>query len=306
MRKLSDSELFRKQLEELIINFESDLKKGDLRQRVLCLIPIFQKIKILGKSLISIKLSASARERILFYFRKYPFTVINGNELLIISGIQEWARRIRELRVQYGWNIVSGVTVKEIAETNEFPLLSHIKIDEMKTDDYILLSEDQDRDAAFRWNLAYKIRNMNLSVRSKILKYFNKNIGKHVTCEELRYVAKDRTEWARRVRELRTEYGWPIVTKQTGRPDLPIGIYLLESDRQYPEHDRNISDRIRRKVLRKDKYRCTVCNWSRSEWNPDDPRHLEIHHVIHHVMGGENIAENLKSICNICHDEIHS
>jgi hypothetical protein len=33
--------------------------------------------------------------------------------------------------------------------------------------------------------------------------------------EELKYLAKDKKEWARRVRELRTEQGWPIVTKKT-------------------------------------------------------------------------------------------
>ena len=47
-------------------------------------------------------------------------------------------------------------------------------------------------------------------------------------------------EWARRVRELRTEEGWPIVTRNSGRDDLAIGVYVLEEDRQTYEHDRSI------------------------------------------------------------------
>jgi len=27
---------------------------------------------------------------------------------MVISGIGEWARRIRELRIELGWNIISG------------------------------------------------------------------------------------------------------------------------------------------------------------------------------------------------------
>ena len=118
-------------------------------------------------------------------------------------------------------------------------------------------------------------------------------------------MAKDRTEWARRVRELRTEFGWPIVTKNTGRPDLDIGVYLLEADRQSPEHDRYIPDRIKREVLRRDRYECQNCGWSHEEWNRSDPRHLELHHIEHHVNGGENILENLLTLCIVCHDEIH-
>ena len=130
-------------------------------------------------------------------------------------------------------------------------------------------------------------------------------MGEKITGEELRYIAKDRSEWARRVRELRTEFGWPIVTKNTGRPDLEIGVYLLEADRQSPEHDRLIPDPVKREVLRRDKYKCKNCGWSHKEWNRSDPRHLELHHIQFHADGGQNIEENLLTVCTVCHDEIH-
>jgi hypothetical protein len=302
---MQDSEAIRKELLNLIINFEKELQSDDLREKVLSLIPCFHQLRDLGKSLISKETAKSARDRILYYFKKYPYTIIGGDELLVVSGIQEYTRRVRELKVQYGWSIVSGVTAGQMTNEDEFPI-DNIDISVMGPSDYILIGTVQDREAAHRWNIANVIRRENISVRDKILKFFRENVGKTITGEELRYVAKDRTEWARRVRELRTEFGWPIVTKNTGKPDLDIGVYLLEADRQSPEHDRHIPDRIKREVLRRDRYKCQKCGWSHEEWNRSDPRHLELHHIEHHAKGGENIAANLSTLCIICHDEIHS
>jgi len=299
-----NSEEIRKRLQKLLANFEQELKSDNLRNKVLALVPCFQHLRDLGKSLIPATIAKSARDRILHYFKKYPAAIISGDELLVISGIQEYARRVRELKVQFGWSIVSGMTAKQMAEENEFPL-PNIDTTSMGPSDYILLSVVQDRDAAHRWYLANEIRRENIAVRDKILKYLRTNVGQKVTGEELKYLAKDRSEWARRVRELRTEYGWPVVTQNTGRPDLEVGVYLLEADRQSPEHDRHIPDPVKREVLRRDNYKCTVCKWSHGEWNRSDPRHLELHHKKHHAKGGDNTESNLITVCTVCHDEIH-
>ncbi len=302
-RTQGDSESIRREVADLVRNFEAELRTGNLRSKVLALIPILHGLRNLGKSLIPAQYAAAARDRILYYLRQYPRTVINGDELLVVSGIQEYARRIRELRVQFGWAIASGVTVKEMGEdeAEEVPA----EFAGMHPDDYVLLSDVQDRDAAHRWHLANAVRKEPGSVREKILKYLRANVAKTVTNEELRYVAGDKTEWARRVRELRTEHGWPIMTKTTGRPELGIGAYVLEADRQSPEHDRDIPDDIRREVLRRDGYKCRKCSWSHKEWNPSDPRHLELHHIEHHARGGDNTEGNLKTLCTVCHDKLH-
>lgn len=302
-RKQVDPEVVRRRVEELIRNFESELRTEDLRPKVLALVPIFHGLRDLGKALIPSKYASAARDRILYYFRKYSRTVIAGNELLVVSGIQEYARRVRELRVQFGWAVASGVTIKEMREDEDAEVPNELKA--MKPSEYVLLNETQDRDAAHRWNVANTIRKESGSVRDKILKFLRANVGKGVTNEELRYVAGDKTEWARRVRELRTEFGWPIATKTTGRPELGVGIYVLQANRQISEHDRHIPDDIRREVLRRDGYRCQACNWSHDEWNPSDPRHLELHHIMHHAKGGANVKENLKSLCTVCHDKLH-
>jgi hypothetical protein len=299
-----NSEEIRLELQQLIINFEKELQSDGLREKVLALVPCFHQLRELGKSLIPSESAQSARDRILYYFQKYPQIIISGDELLVVSGIQEYSRRLRELKVEFGWSIVSGLTAKEMAHEDELSVRG-IDVSFMKPSDYLLLSIKQDRDAAHRWNLANVIRRKKSSVRDKLLEYFRNNVGKNITGEELRYVAKNSTEWARRIRELRTEYGWPIVTKNTGRPELEVGVYLLEADRQSPEHDRCIPDPVKRSVLRRDKYTCKKCGWSHKEWNRSDPRHLELHHIEHHVDGGGNTEENLLTVCTICHDEMH-
>jgi hypothetical protein len=301
---MPESEILRSRLEELIDNFKHELQGDDLRTKVIALIPAYKFLNKLGSSLIPID-SAAARDRILYYFRKYPFVVISKDEIMVIAGISEWARRLRELRVELGWSIISGTTAKEMAKEGEF-IIDGIDANEIKAHQYILTSQTQDKVAAYRWRVANHIRKTDLSVRNKLLEYFKKNIGDQISGEELRYVADEKTEWARRVRELRTEFGWQIATKTTGRPDLPVGFYVLESDRQAPEHDRKIPDPVRREVLQRDKYKCHSCGWSYEQWNPSDPRHLEAHHIKHHVKGGKNIAENLITLCNICHDKEHA
>lgn len=304
MRKNTDLQSQSGIIKKLIENFEKELQSQDLRRKVVALIPILHELRKLGKNLITADVASSARGRILHYFRKYPLVVISGDELFIISGIQEYARRVRELRVQFGWAIINGMTAKTMAEEGEFPV-SSINIKTMGPDDYILLSPREDKEAAYRWNVANEIRRKKAGVRDKLLEFFRKNVGKQISGEELRYLAKDRSEWARRVRELRTEFGWPISTKNTGRPDLGVGIYVLESNRQSPKHDRQIPDPIRAAVLRRDKYKCKSCSWTHGEWNPSDPRHLELHHIKDHAKGGVNTENNLMTVCTVCHDDIH-
>lgn len=249
--------------------------------------------------------ATSARDRLLAYFRKYPGIVISGDELLVVAGIGEWARRVRELRVQFGWRIVSGVMIRSMADEQDLDL-EGISIAKIRPDDYILVYAEQDKEAAYRWNQANSIRRDQLSVRDKILKFLRANVGKEVSGEELLYLASGKKEWARRVRELRTEFGWPISTKASGRPDLPIGVYLLEADRQAPEHDRSIPEAVRREVLLRDQHKCRSCGWHHGLWNPSDPRHLEVHHRQEHFKGGQNTASNLLTLCKVCHDEVHA
>lgn len=295
-----------REIKDLLKSFESVEKHGDLRDKVKALLPIFLKVRELGTTLIPNpdNLKLSARQRILIYFKEYPNQVISEHELALVAGISEWARRVRELRVQFGWKIVSGVTAEEMLSQEEFSDID-IDLSNLGPNDYIMLDTKQDKEAAYRWSVANDIRKNSKSVQDKIIEYLRKNVGKEITGEELRYVSNEKTEWARRVRELRTEKGWPITTRNTGRPELPVGIYVLEEDRQTPVHDRSISNKMRAEILTRDKHTCQNCNWNIKNWNKADPRFLEIHHIQHHSKGGKTNPNNLITVCNICHDEIH-
>ncbi len=111
---------------------------------------------------------------------------------------------------------------------------------------------------------------------------------------------------ARRTRELRTEEGWPVKTKQFGRPELSVGVYVLEEDKQAEPHDRHIPDSIRIEVLTRDQFRCRKCGWNTQDRRKEDPRQLlELHHLDYHSEGGSNTTDNLITLCNVHHDDVH-
>jgi hypothetical protein len=180
----------RESLVELLSDFEEPLKNKDVRQRVISLIPAFHALRKLGSSLLPARDGDSAIARIIAYLRRYPMKIIDGDELMVVSGIGEWARRVRELRVQLGWWIYSGVTFKQMAEETPedaaaIKELLGVDASKIKPDQYVLMRSEQDRTAAHRWNVSNEVRKKNISVKDKIIEYFRKNVGEEITGEEL-------------------------------------------------------------------------------------------------------------------------
>lgn len=281
-----------------------------LRERVSGLAPIIHAVRDIGSGLMPGH--SSGRSRILAYFRQFPGVVLPGDELFVIAGVDDWARRLRELRVEKGWPIYSGATFAQLREhdpeqLHEIEQVVGLQTDRLGPEQYVLLEDKQDQHAAAHWKLLKTLRNSDLSVQDRILELLKSNVGEPISGEQFRYVAGDASEWARRVRELRTEEGWPILTKMQGRPEIAVGSYMLAEAKQAPRHDRKISDSVRIAVLKRDEFRCRHCGWSRQDLSPDDPRKfLELHHVHEHVRGGENSEKNLVTLCNVDHDDVHA
>ena len=80
--------------------------------------------------------------------------------------------------------------------------------------------------------------------RGKLRAHFLANIGRVMDSDELRAVADNQSEWARRVRELRTEEGYLILT-HNDRSELKPGQYLLETPKPQPAFERAISKETR-------------------------------------------------------------
>jgi hypothetical protein len=63
-----------------------------------------------------------------------------------------------------------------------------------------------------------------IGAKTKLRDHFLSNIGRVMDSDELREASGNQSEWARRVRELRTEEGFQILT-HNDRSDLKPGQY---------------------------------------------------------------------------------
>lgn len=140
--------------------------------------------------------------------------------------------------------------------------------------------------------------------RALLRQHFLNNIGRVMDSEELRQVADNASEWARRVRELRTEEGYQILT-HNDRSDLKPGRYLLLDDKPIPAFARDISKETRAFVLDRNGFTCQMCGAVAGEPHPYDPMRttrLHIGHIIDKSQGGSDEPSNLRAICSICNE----
>lgn len=140
--------------------------------------------------------------------------------------------------------------------------------------------------------------------RAKLRSHFLANLGKVMESAELREVSGNISEWARRVRELRTEEGFQILT-HNDRSDLKPGQYLLETAKPQPAFERAISKETRAFVLDRNGFTCQMCGAVAGEPHPYDPTRktrLHLGHIIDKSMGGTDDATNLKAICSVCNE----
>jgi HNH endonuclease len=210
---------------------------------------------------------------------------VAGDELAEISGIQEWARRIRELRVQEGY------AIKELGSST-----------------YRLESAVPDAQQAAIWKRANVIRRQPGSGMERIAALLDASVGEVVTREQIDYVGKI-SEASRRVRELRDEHGWPI-DSHVDDPTLEPGEYRLMSNEPKDRRDplqRLYPEGLRQKVFERDDYTCQVCDRDRRKAQAagDSRFYLEVHHK---VAVADDLAEmapvernNLDNLITLCH-----
>lgn len=140
--------------------------------------------------------------------------------------------------------------------------------------------------------------------KAKLRAHFLANIGRVMDSEELRVIAENQSEWARRVRELRTEEGYQILT-HNDRSELKPGQYLLETPKPQPAFARAISKETRAFVLDRNGFTCQMCGAVAGEPHPyDTTRKTRLHlgHVIDKSMGGTDDPSNLRAICSVCNE----
>ena len=143
-----------------------------------------------------------------------------------------------------------------------------------------------------------------IGARTKLRNHFLGNIGRVMDTNELREVSGNQSEWARRIRELRTEEGYQILT-HNDRSELKPGQYLLENPVPQPAFERTISKETRAFVLDRNGFTCQMCGAVAGELHPYDlsrKTRLHIGHIIDKSQGGDDEPSNLRALCSICNE----
>ena len=143
-----------------------------------------------------------------------------------------------------------------------------------------------------------------LGSRAKLRAYILSNIGRVLESSELQEASGNASEWGRRIRELRNEEGYRILT-HNDRSDLKPGQYLLLDPKPVPAFERSISKELRAFVLDRNGFTCQMCGAVAGEPHPYDAARktrLQIGHIIDKTMGGKDEAGNLHAICSVCNE----
>ena len=141
--------------------------------------------------------------------------------------------------------------------------------------------------------------------KERIRQFFLANIGNVVTSIQVRDAAgASVSEWARRLRELRNDEHWPILS-HNDRADLKPNEYLLtEAPPPKPaiSFSRPISAKLRAEVLDRNGFTCQMCGLCPGEIDPDTGRKVRLHigHIKDKSLGGKDELANLQALCSSC------
>lgn len=144
--------------------------------------------------------------------------------------------------------------------------------------------------------------------KKKILDYFLANIGKVLESRDIQAASGGAVEWARRVRELRNEDGYQILSHKD-RADLKPNQYLLETDKRVLAFSRDISKETRARVLDRNGNTCQMCGLAAGDIDPFNPMRtvrLTMGHILDKSKGGDDSVNNLRALCTNCNEGIQN
>ncbi len=144
--------------------------------------------------------------------------------------------------------------------------------------------------------------------KALILDFLLEKVGIVVNSKQLQEASGGASEWARRVRELRDEQGYQILS-HNDRSDLKPGEYLLTSLKRVPAFKRGISKETRAFVLERNGHTCQTCGMAAGDEDPFKPNRtvrLTLGHIIDKSKGGEDTPGNLRAICSNCNEGLQN
>ena len=141
--------------------------------------------------------------------------------------------------------------------------------------------------------------------KERIRQFLRANVGRVVSATEIRdAVGSEVSEWARRLRELRDEEGWPI-RSHNDDASLKPGEYRLEADpplKKDVSFARNISAKLKAEVFDRNGFTCQMCGVTPGEIDPETGRKVRLHvgHIVDKSLGGADELSNLRTLCSSC------
>jgi hypothetical protein len=141
-----------------------------------------------------------------------------------------------------------------------------------------------------------------------ILEYFLGNIGRILESKDIQNASGGAVEWARRVRELRNEDGYQILTHKD-RANLKPNQYVLQTIERLPVLPRNISKETRAWVLERNGYTCQMCGVAAGDPDPlggNRTVRLTMGHIIDKSKRGDDTPQNLRAVCTNCNEGLQN
>ncbi len=141
-----------------------------------------------------------------------------------------------------------------------------------------------------------------------ILEFFLRNIGTVLESKDIQNASGGAVEWARRVRELRNEDGYQILSHKD-RASLKPNQYLMETIDRVPAFARGISKETRAWVLERNGYTCQMCGVAAGDSDPlggNRTVRLTMGHILDKSKGGDDTPQNLRAVCTNCNEGLQN
>jgi hypothetical protein len=140
--------------------------------------------------------------------------------------------------------------------------------------------------------------------KARIRKFLLANIGRVIESHELQNAAAGAVQYSRRLRELREQEGWKILSHNDSTTLKP-GQYLLAEapqDKGKIVIERNISAKLRAQVFDRNGFTCQMCGLTPGEVDPYTKRKVRLHvgHIVDKNIGGKEELSNLRTLCSTC------
>lgn len=143
-----------------------------------------------------------------------------------------------------------------------------------------------------------------LGSKEKVRQFLLANIGRVIESHEIQAAADGAVQYSRRLRELREQEGWKILS-HNDTTSLKPGQYLLAEKppaKGSISFASGVSAKLRAEVLDRNGFTCQMCGLTPGDIDPSTERKVRLHlgHIKDKSLGGKEELSNLHALCSTC------